>query len=195
MPTNLTGEGSSAFDASNLCQSCGICCDGTIFSYVKTYPEEIEKTKKLGLSVYKNKEGFYSFDLGCPKYKNGCCSVYLDRPQKCESFSCKLHHDVMNGTVKYADSLKIVGLVKKHTQWVRDEILVKGTENKKELNYRVMLFDYLMAAKAKNEKSELTPTDVFRIKRIFEQIKLIDRFFEESSLLRKYASLIQSIKA
>lgn len=194
MLNKMTGEGSTAIDANTLCQECGICCDGTLFSFVKVYPEEITKMKELGIPVYKNQDGHHIFDQACPCFKNGNCSAYLKRPRKCHSFSCKLQKDVMNGSMKFDDALKIVELVKKHTVWVRDAIVSKAKPNKKVMNYRVMLYDYHKAAVDKSSRNELSIVDEGRIKRVFEQIKLIDRFFEDSSLLRRYADLIQSFK-
>jgi len=195
MLNKMTGEGSTAIDANILCQECGICCDGTLFSFVKVYPEEMVKAKELGIPVYKDANGRHVFDQACPCFKNGNCSTYLQRPKKCQSFSCKLQKDVMNGAIKFNDALKIVELVKKHTGWVRDAIVSKTEATKKDMNYRLMLYDYHKAAAGKNLRGELSENDEGRIKRIFEQIKLIDRFFEDSSLLRKYADLIQSFKS
>lgn len=194
MLNKVTGEGNTAIEANTLCQECGICCDGTLFSFVKIYPEEVKKTKNLGITVYKDKNAQNVFDLGCPRFVEGSCTVYLERPRKCCSFSCKLQRDVMNGTIKYEESLKIVALVKKHTSWIRDAIISKAKPNHKKMNHRLMLYDYLMIAVDKNKRGELTGRDEERIKRIFEQIKLTDRFFEETSLLKKYADLIQNLK-
>jgi len=153
-----------------------------------------DTTKELGIPVYKDLNGQHIFDQACPCFKNGNCSAYLQRPQKCHSFSCKLQKDVMNGSIKYDDGLKIVELVKKHTEWVRDAIVSKTKPNKQVMNYRLMLYDYHKVAAHRNARSELSATDEVRIKRIFEQLKLIDRFFEDASLLKKYADLIQNFK-
>lgn len=185
-------EGATALDANRVCQECGLCCNGTLFSFAKVYPEELKKTKALGIDVFKDDaDGTSKFNFPCPAFINGNCSVYLQRPKKCQSYYCKLQENVMNGTIKVEDGLKIVHLVHKHSKWIRQAIVSK---DKPDLNYRELLRKYYKIATNKNERGELSLADEGRIRRIFEQVKLIDRFFEGTSMLRKYAGLIQSFK-
>lgn len=192
--TNTNGEGGSAIDAGKLCQSCGICCDGTLFSHVSLSPDEISRVEKYEINVLREKNRKPRFLPPCPCFKEGSCSIYLDRPRKCASYHCKLQKSVMNGTVELEESLKLVAVVKKYSAWVKDAILDHGETERHDLNYRDLLSKYHKEATSLNENGKLGVADKARINRIFEQLKLIDRYFEETRLIRRYASLIQSFK-
>lgn len=73
-------------ECSQLCTSCGLCCDGTLFQKVRLRPEEIESAKKIGLNVIQDK----GFTQPCVKYENACCQIYDSRPKACQTFRCRL---------------------------------------------------------------------------------------------------------
>lgn len=73
-------------ELSQLCTSCGSCCDGTLFHRARLKPEELEQAKRNGLRVIQDK----GFELPCPRLENKCCQVYDTRPHVCKSFRCKL---------------------------------------------------------------------------------------------------------
>lgn len=74
-------------DLERLCQSCGMCCDGTLFQRALLKPEEVEGAKKLGLRVIQEK----GFEQPCPKLEARSCGVYDQRPSVCRSFICRLY--------------------------------------------------------------------------------------------------------
>lgn len=77
---------SETSELETLCQSCGLCCDGTLFQKVLLRPEELEPAKKHGLHVVENK----GFLQPCPKLVERSCSIYEHRPSVCKSFTCRL---------------------------------------------------------------------------------------------------------
>lgn len=74
-------------ELARLCQSCGMCCDGTLFQRALLKPEEVEGAKRLGLRVIQNK----GFEQPCTKLESRSCTVYEHRPSVCRSFSCRLY--------------------------------------------------------------------------------------------------------
>jgi len=79
-----------------LCQSCGMCCDGSLFGWVRLEPAEVEAARKRGLPVL---DGAKGFEQPCPALvpaegtddARRKCSVYAERPGACRRFECRLH--------------------------------------------------------------------------------------------------------
>jgi uncharacterized protein len=73
-----------------LCLSCGLCCDGTLFSAVtlkSTDDIAALTTKGLQISV---EAGSRALKQPCPAFKNCTCIVYADRPSTCRAYRCVL---------------------------------------------------------------------------------------------------------
>jgi hypothetical protein len=78
-------------DLARLCQSCGLCCDGSLFGRVGLQPEEVEPARKMRLRVV---ESGKAFDQPCAALEadQGCrCSIYDERPLACRNFVCRLY--------------------------------------------------------------------------------------------------------
>lgn len=73
-------------ELSQICQSCGFCCDGSLFQRVLLKPEEIEPAKRNGLRVIQDK----GFEQPCSQLENKSCKIYELRPGVCQQFRCKL---------------------------------------------------------------------------------------------------------
>jgi hypothetical protein len=82
-------------DLAILCQSCGLCCDGSLFGRVDLAPEEVEPARRRGLRVFHDARGF---EQPCaalasagpgPGYRR--CSIYDERPRACRRFVCRLY--------------------------------------------------------------------------------------------------------
>jgi Fe-S-cluster containining protein len=81
-------------DLARLCQSCGLCCDGSLFGRVALEPDEILVARKRRLRVLASGKGFEQpcaalAALGAGESRT--CSIYLDRPRSCRRFVCRLH--------------------------------------------------------------------------------------------------------
>jgi len=84
-----------------LCISCGLCCDGTLFSSVQLFDGD-DKTALLdaGASMRLDEtDGLQKtyMKLGCPAHQEGRCQVYATRPKHCRQFKCKTLLAVENG--------------------------------------------------------------------------------------------------
>jgi uncharacterized protein len=79
-------------EVSDICVSCGMCCDGTLFkkailSDSADLSENINKAKKLDLQIIIEDEKYF-FKQPCHLF-NKCCTVYdKTRPQICGTFFC-----------------------------------------------------------------------------------------------------------
>lgn len=76
-------------ELTRVCQSCGLCCNGTLFKNGKLRPEEVETAKKNRLVVIE--DGPF-FALPCPRFdaEARSCTVYEERPNTCRGFECRL---------------------------------------------------------------------------------------------------------
>jgi Fe-S-cluster containining protein len=87
-------DGVAQADLAALCQSCGLCCDGSLFGRVGLEPEEVELARRRRLRVLPRAEGF---EQPCaalaspgPRLGERRCSIYDDRPLACRRFVCRL---------------------------------------------------------------------------------------------------------
>ncbi|MFI0348634.1 MAG: YkgJ family cysteine cluster protein [Chthoniobacterales bacterium] len=90
--------------ASRLCNSCGLCCDGTLFPTVRLQPtDSAQELKAHGILIhYKKKYDFFEQPCSCLEKKEEknkflftsnqytrTCSIYADRPTRCRLFECQ----------------------------------------------------------------------------------------------------------
>jgi hypothetical protein len=93
-----------SFDLSRLCVSCGLCCDGTLFSHVKISGSEREELARSGIGVGE-KKGRDVMWLPCGKLEGKCCTIYSQRPQGCRAFVCALGARVVAKELLVEDAL------------------------------------------------------------------------------------------
>jgi Fe-S-cluster containining protein len=78
-----------------LCQSCGLCCDGSLFGRVDLGPEEVESARRRRLRVIHGGRGFEQPCAALERPDAGReqrrCSIYDERPLSCRRFTCRLH--------------------------------------------------------------------------------------------------------
>lgn len=188
MTSSEDTAGQTAHDASALCQQCGLCCDGTLFSTVTVETGEFEET---GLDVRESKQGATYFNLPCSKLSNCTCSIYTARPRVCRKFQCELQNKVMNGTQSLKEAKGIVTSVKALVEslegWVRGNTK-EGVENVSFWRYLDWYYKKTMRTPG-NEN--FTVSDKDDVLNAFEYLKLVDRHFKEALLLPKFAELIQ----
>lgn len=98
---------------SDLCMSCNLCCDGSVFSSILLTDADLER---LGDRVpFDHVDGEPRILLGCSQLDcNGACRCYAERPSVCRSFHCKLVRRLDAGHVDEATALEIVEDIK---QW------------------------------------------------------------------------------
>ena len=72
-------------EISQLCQSCGACCDGTMYTRVQVEPEmPLASRRRLQLL-----DDQAWLELPCKHLTGTRCGVYADRPLKCRTYLCK----------------------------------------------------------------------------------------------------------
>jgi Fe-S-cluster containining protein len=102
-------------DLALLCQSCGLCCDGSLFGFVALEGEELALTKHR-LRVLPSGKGFEqpcsALTSSGPGPGGYVCSIYEERPIACRRFVCRLYdrHQREGGPIE--DRLAVVRRVR-----------------------------------------------------------------------------------
>jgi uncharacterized protein len=92
----------------NLCQDCGLCCDGTLFDSVTFQLQDVLQPLQLAGITLQQKENEQYFLQPCAAYNNKACAVYEHRPQVCRKFECKLLQQFQNGEISLEKAIVIV---------------------------------------------------------------------------------------
>jgi hypothetical protein len=108
---------------SQLCLSCGLCCQGLMEKAAVLEPNEIELAKELKLEYFMTIDGIYKFHLPCPLVSENVCTVYGNRhPSVCTEFQCLLLDQLLNDEISLEASLKIIHKIKKYTNSIKEKI-------------------------------------------------------------------------
>lgn len=98
--------------ASTLCTSCGLCCDGSLFSIAPLVPEDGAVVPPLR-SHEDGDERYLS--LPCPALDSArCCTVYGNRPRICGAFRCALLDRLDGGTISLQEATRKVAVARQH---------------------------------------------------------------------------------
>jgi Fe-S-cluster containining protein len=91
-------------DLELLCQSCSLCCDGSLFGRVDLEPDEVEPARRRGLRVIQSGRAFEQpcTALASEGPSGRSCSVYEARPLSCRRFTCRLYerHRLEGGPIE-----------------------------------------------------------------------------------------------
>jgi len=75
-----------------LCQSCGLCCDGSLFGRVRLESSDVDLARRHHLLVVANGK---SFEEPCTalvkRDTHRHCLIYAERPESCRRFVCELY--------------------------------------------------------------------------------------------------------
>lgn len=93
---------------SDLCQRCGLCCDGTLFSHVPLRPEEVEPARRNRLDVGTLADGTPVLRQGCTALCERRCTAYTERPKACRQYTCRLFTELASGRVSSEQALAVV---------------------------------------------------------------------------------------
>ena len=96
-------------DSTNLCLSCGLCCEGTVIGFVQVGREELPSLRDVIDIENTNGDGF--FLQPCKKYCDGC-TIYSRRPKQCAKFECGLLKSFNQKEVDFDSALEIINVVK-----------------------------------------------------------------------------------
>ena len=94
-------------DESALCQTCGLCCQGQLYSWVALRPDEVALAETWPVKMAKRADGI-SFKQPCGCFQQMRCSVYAQRPQTCVQYCCKLLGRLRQNEISQAAALKRV---------------------------------------------------------------------------------------
>ena len=94
----------------SLCQSCGLCCDGTLFSQADldstgvgpSWPQIVVQSISTGKSL----------PQPCAAFQRNLCVIYPSRPSVCQKFRCKLLKQYTSGKVSFDAALSVIGKTK-----------------------------------------------------------------------------------
>ena len=91
----------------SLCLTCGLCCDGTLFSSVPIDKPEAARLKGRVSFV----RGGGSMKQPCRALDGSSCRVYEDRPATCRKFRCLALWQVESGEVSEGDAQAFIAEV------------------------------------------------------------------------------------
>lgn len=89
---------------SRLCAACGMCCDGTLFHGMRLQTGDVPR--RLAALGLKAKRGLLA--QPCPAHQGACCTIYADRPVRCQEFSCRQLLAVHAGTRTEPEALATI---------------------------------------------------------------------------------------
>lgn len=91
---------------SQLCQLCGLCCDGSLFKRVPLGVTEI--VPDIQLRVVTQETGARYVPQRCAALKEVGCQVYLQRPLACRRYECLLLSALKEGELSLPEALRVV---------------------------------------------------------------------------------------
>ena len=101
-------------DSGTLCTSCGLCCDGTLFSWFGLeHDEDATALEGAGIVIGPSVEELRRARQPCAALRCEGCSVYADRPRVCRKYRCKLLKRVEAGEEDMARAGEIVANAKR----------------------------------------------------------------------------------
>ncbi len=101
-----------ALDSSQLCQACGLCCNGVLHSHVEVQVSELPLVSRLNVVLQMQDPQTYRFPLPCALHKEDRCTEYAHRPLACWQYRCRLLRGYEAGEVTLEQSLATVRLAK-----------------------------------------------------------------------------------
>jgi uncharacterized protein len=93
---------------SDLCQACGLCCQGALFRYALLSPEEVGQLQARGIPTTKRRNGALALRLGCMALKGTLCTIYEVRPKACDAYFCQLALRLRGGLVSPEEAMRLV---------------------------------------------------------------------------------------
>jgi len=104
-----------------LCPSCGLCCDSTLFADVELRAsDKPARLSKLGLTLLRKTKTVTAFAQPCAGFDGKLCTIYADRPKRCGLFECGLLKRVESGELTDKAALKKISEAKQRATKVRE---------------------------------------------------------------------------
>jgi Fe-S-cluster containining protein len=93
---------------SELCRSCGLCCDGSLFGHVRLSSDEVLRLKALQIPTVKKADGTLRLQQCCTALKGRQCGIYFSRPEACRKYVCELGEAVTEEEIPLEEAMEIV---------------------------------------------------------------------------------------
>lgn len=92
-----------------LCKSCGLCCSGHLFAWVRLNASELDSAQALGLNVIRNDPRQRGFTQPCPLW-DGICTVYTspDYPRTCKTYECIVLRRLLDEDIALPEALSTI---------------------------------------------------------------------------------------
>ncbi len=92
-----------AVHATDLCLTCGLCCQGVVHSHTALDTSELDLARELSFRVDTFEDGL-GFHLPCPQYQDDRCAAYQRRPLACVNYQCELLQRFLAGEISLEES-------------------------------------------------------------------------------------------
>jgi hypothetical protein len=92
-----------------LCKSCGLCCSGHLFAWVRLNATELDPAQSLGLTVIRNDPRQRGFTQPCPLW-DGMCTVYTspNYPRTCRNYKCVVLKRLLDEDIELPAALSVI---------------------------------------------------------------------------------------
>ncbi len=92
-----------------LCKSCGLCCSGHLFAWVRLNAPELDPAQSLGLTVIRDDPRQRGFTQPCPLW-NGICTVYTspNYPRTCRNYKCVVLKRLLDNDIALPEALSTI---------------------------------------------------------------------------------------
>lgn len=183
---------STAHDASNLCQQCGLCCTGLLFEYVSYREHELRNVEVINPKV--REPGKLTISHPCQFLNGTSCGIYVDRPSKCRGYACTSRQQVLNGEKTLDQGSAIVNQLQLLLADLAPLSMEVTGQNFRNTGFRKFSERFAKSIDKKLRKDEMpTAQEQQTVVLTFEIIKIIDRHFRKTSRLNKFAQLVTGI--
>ncbi|MFO7880819.1 MAG: YkgJ family cysteine cluster protein [Bacteroidales bacterium] len=96
--------------SSNICLSCGFCCEGVLIGFVQLDKEELPVMRALkDIEEFENSGLFFQ---PCANLDADGCNIYSQRPRQCDLFKCEILKAIENKSLDFDSALEVIYLVK-----------------------------------------------------------------------------------
>lgn len=117
--TDSTGD-AALLGGNELCSSCGLCCNGSLFSYFRLRDDETGLAERLGLAVSQSsRTGGKVVALACAKHDGSCCTVHELRPHGCRAFECDLLIRLQRDEIGWGKAVRIASDARRQAEELR----------------------------------------------------------------------------
>lgn len=91
-----------------LCTSCGLCCDGSLFTQVPLVAGEAAVLRSRGLTLRSLDGRPEALPQACAALEDRCCTIYDERPAGCRRYRCMLYAALAGDEVGLGEAQALV---------------------------------------------------------------------------------------